>query len=401
MKVLYITHNGLTEPLGRRQVLPYVLGLAARGWRHTVISFEKAETADSSACAQVRALTGSAGVRWVPLRYHRRPVLASTAFDSVHGLLRGIAEAGGIHLIHARSTVPGAIGATLAPMRRLPWIFDVRGLVAEEYADAGHWNRSGALFRMTERVEKRLLRSARALVFLTRQIRDQLFEAGRFRRDVPTAVIPCGADLSVFRPSSEARQRVRRELGLGQDPVLAYVGSLGSWYRFREMADFLAVAEHHIPGLRFLVLTPQAQLAQDMAREKGIEARVIIRTLRPEDVPAYLCAADAGICFLVDALSKKASSPTKYGEYLATGLPVITNRWTGDASRLDGDPAWILVDGFSQEEYRQAARRLVTLLRSPATARERARALAEREFSLEAGVGLYDRLYRQVLGAGP
>jgi hypothetical protein len=47
--VLYISHNGLTEPLGRRQVLPYVVGLAARGWHMTVLSFEKAETATPEA----------------------------------------------------------------------------------------------------------------------------------------------------------------------------------------------------------------------------------------------------------------------------------------------------------------------------------------------------------------
>ena len=38
MRVLYLTYNGLTEPLGRRQVLPYVLGLAARGWRFTTVA---------------------------------------------------------------------------------------------------------------------------------------------------------------------------------------------------------------------------------------------------------------------------------------------------------------------------------------------------------------------------
>ena len=39
--ILYLSYNGLAEPLGRRQVLPYIAGLAARGHRFTVISFEK------------------------------------------------------------------------------------------------------------------------------------------------------------------------------------------------------------------------------------------------------------------------------------------------------------------------------------------------------------------------
>jgi hypothetical protein len=53
-------------------------------------------------------------------------------------------------------------------------------------------------------------------------------------------------------------------------------------------------------------------------------------------MPEYLSAADAGMCFLGDHHSKAASSPTKYGEYLASGLAVVTNPWTGDAARLAG-----------------------------------------------------------------
>ena len=46
MRVLYLSHTGLTEPLGRSQVLPYVLGLARRGWDFTILSFEKPESRD-------------------------------------------------------------------------------------------------------------------------------------------------------------------------------------------------------------------------------------------------------------------------------------------------------------------------------------------------------------------
>ena len=53
-RILYVSHNGLTEPLGRRQVLPYVAGLAARGFDVTVVSYEKAETAEPEAMARVR-----------------------------------------------------------------------------------------------------------------------------------------------------------------------------------------------------------------------------------------------------------------------------------------------------------------------------------------------------------
>jgi hypothetical protein len=86
LRVLYLTYNGLTEPLGRRQVLPYVLGLAARGWRFTVVSFEKTETADDPAREQVARLLEEAHAEWIPRRYHKRPTMAATSFDAAHGI---------------------------------------------------------------------------------------------------------------------------------------------------------------------------------------------------------------------------------------------------------------------------------------------------------------------------
>ena len=396
MRVLYLTYNGLTEPLGRRQVLPYILGLARRGWQYTVLSFEKVETADEEARRQVRAALDAAGIEWIPKRYHKRPSLGATGFDVSVGIATGLARSAGVALIHARSTVPAVMAETVSALRRIPWIFDVRGLMAEEYADGGHWPRGGHLFRITSRVEGRLLQRASGRVFLTERIREELARRPGWR-DRPTAVIPCAAELEAFTSTREAGRAARSRLDLGDGPVLTYSGSLGSWYRLREMLDFYEVAAGQIEGLSLLILTPSESEARQAVAAHPLRARIHLARARPEEVPAYLAAADAGLCFLGDHHSKNASSPTKYGEYLAAGLAVVTNPWTGDAARLAGEKAWILVDGFTREAYATAAQDLAARLREPESLRAAARDLARREFSLEEAVGRYDALYRRVL----
>ena len=399
MRVLYLTYNGLTEPLGRRQVLPYILGLARRGWRFTVVSFEKGETADEEARRQVRAALQAADVEWIPKRYHKRPSLGATGFDVAVGIAASLRPRGPIALIHARSTVPALMADIAARVRRVPWIFDVRGLVAEEYADGGHWSRDGFLFRLTRDRENSLLRSARGLVFLTERIREEFARQGAWP-ERPTAVIPCAVDTGAFAAPPGARARVRSTLGLGDGPVLVYSGSLGSWYRLREMLDFHDIAAREIEGLSFLIVSPDEEKARRLVADHPRAATIRVVRARPEQMPEYLSAADAGLCFLGDHHSKAASSPTKYGEYLAAGLAVITNPWTGDAARLAGDPAWILVDAFSPEAYSAAARDLRRKLADPDGLRQEARALAQRCFSMEEALGRYEGLYRRVLEAG-
>src|SRR5262249_23702332 len=144
--------------------------------------------------------------------------------DTLSGIAAGLVEGGRAGLIHARSTVPALMGAVLSGLFRTPWLFDVRGLLAEEYVDGGHWRQGGLLYRVVNGVERRLLAEADGLIFLTDRIKSELQERRVIDRNIPSAVVPCAADLRVFRPCPEDRERVRKELGIGDAPVLVYVG---------------------------------------------------------------------------------------------------------------------------------------------------------------------------------
>jgi glycosyltransferase involved in cell wall biosynthesis len=396
--ILYLSHNGLTEALGRRQVLPYLQGLSNRGWQFTVISFEKKSTASPESIARVADMTRSANIRWIPRRYRNRPPLVSTVLNLLEGWIAGRRLSSTVNLIHARSTVPALMARLVAHSAQIPWIFDVRGLLAEEYVDAAHWRRGGFRYRMTSWVEKELLSSADGVVTLTRTLGEQLRLQVSPHRDMPASVIPCSVDTSVFKPSPSARSRVRSTLGWQHETILVYSGSLGSWYQLNEMLAFFESARQAVPGLRFLVLTPQSAEAEEAVCARGRADVVRVLSLPPDEVPSYLAGCDAGICFLGRHASKRASSPTKYGEYLATGLPVVTNAWTGDAQHLAAEPAWFLVNDFTEAEYRRVAEKLAPLLKVPALLREAARGLAQREFALDTAIDRYDALYRRVIG---
>ena len=43
--ILYISHDGLSDPLGRSQIIPYLKELARKGVKYSVLSFEKLDSA--------------------------------------------------------------------------------------------------------------------------------------------------------------------------------------------------------------------------------------------------------------------------------------------------------------------------------------------------------------------
>src|SRR6476620_11682826 len=80
-RVRYITYDGLTDPLGGSQVLPYLIGLAEVGHEITILSCEKPERMLRDG-AQIRKLCADAGLTWNPIKYHKKPPVLSSALDA-------------------------------------------------------------------------------------------------------------------------------------------------------------------------------------------------------------------------------------------------------------------------------------------------------------------------------
>jgi glycosyltransferase involved in cell wall biosynthesis len=405
-RVLFVSYNGLIEPLGPTQILPYVRALA-KTFELAVLSFEKpvrSPERDARDTAATAALLLTEGIAWIRLKYHKRPSLPATLFDIASGVLRILREhrRRPFDLLHARGHVAAAIACGAKKWTGVPVLFDIRGLNAEEYVDAGLWMAGGFPYRLTKRVERWMLREADGIVTLTEAVRPILrtFPGLNERASLPPwSVIPTCVDIDHFAFDAQGRERVRACLGIGDRPVLVYSGSVGTWYLLDEMLDFYTAARERWPGLFFLALvnrSPETVAAALGAR--GVPAAdYAVTWARHDEVPAYLSAADAAVAFIRPSLSKQSSSPTKYAEYLSCGLPFAANSGVGDVAMLlqDSD-AGVLVSDLSREGYRRAGDRLRELANG--RRRDWCRALAEREFSVRSrAFPAYRDLYTRIL----
>ena len=402
---IYLCYFGLREPLVQTQVLPYLRAIAASGIEVTLLTFEPKQPSWTPAEIDDATLAlAASGIAWQRRRYHRRPSVPATLLDVAVGarFVRRATRATGVDVLHARGHVP-ALMAALGAGRRSKLLFDERGFMPEEYADAGVWKRDGVVFRAMKAVERRLLRRADAVVVLTERARDlvapQLADALN-GAPPPIEVIPCCVDLAAFpRPTAAAKAGARRHLGLDGRPVLLYVGSTTGSYLFDQLVDFVLTVRRTDPTAFLLVLTQRDVVTvSDRLVGRGFgPSDFSVRTVRPTEVAAYAVAANVGLSFIAPTSSKRASSPTKIAEYLACGLPVVATAGTGDLdAQLTGAGVGVLVHRFDEAGYRDAADELRRLLREPGLA-ERCRATAEDLFDLETVgavryVGLYDRL---------
>jgi glycosyltransferase involved in cell wall biosynthesis len=406
-RALFISYNGMLDPLGQSQVIPYLRELAKRGVRFTLLSFERAGAfapEGIASCTELRERLAKDGIEWHWLRYHKTPSLPATIFDVQNGIRRAkqLVRQNKIELVHARSHIPATI--TLALKRRfgVKMIFDVRGLMADEYVDADHWRVGSLPYRLTKMMERRALAACEGIVTLTEKIWPIIKEWDGLRnREVIHEVVPCCADLDLFKFGAEDRLRRRAELNLADRFVLVYSGSIDGWYLTERMADYFVETLKRRPDSHFLWLTQtKHDRLRSLMQQRGIDAgSYTVMAAAPREVPSYLSASDAGLAFIKPCFSKLASSPTKYAEYLACGLPLIINADVGDSDVLiTREKAGALVGDFNEAEYAKAMLTIESMALDAEETRRRMRDVAERLFDVrKVGAERYARLYERVL----
>lgn len=402
--ILFISYDGVLEPLGESQVLAYLEGLA-RGYDITLVSFEKPrDLSDRRRAYQLHRRLAQARIRWVPLRYHKRPAVVSTVFDALLGILVAswLVVRYRIRIAHARGYVPSLITVVLQRLFGVRFLFDMRGFWPDEKVDAGHWASDSALFRITKRLERRFFESADAIVSLTAAGVEAAQGLGyAIRPTCPVEVIPTCTDLSRFRPGAKDSGLAGR-LGVNDGVVVGCVGTISNWYLRRQMLDYLGYLMGHFDKLIALIVTHEDH---DFLRRDALAAGVPPDRLRLaqasfSEMPEHVRLMDLGLFFIRPVFSKKGSAATKLGEFLATGVPVIINDGVGDSGSIvrESGVGVVLAD-TERTCFEKSLGSVRALLDDPGVS-QRCRQTAERWFDLRAGVAKYAALYER-LGAKP
>src|SRR5262245_35104857 len=372
-KVLYISYDGMTDPLGQSQVLPYLAGLTKSGYQFTILSFEKKERYDKYKNT-IDDITQRAGIAWVPMRFTRRPPLLSKFYDAVRmrRMSFSLFRKHRFDMIHCRSYIAASIGLQLKRKKGTRFLFDMRGFWADEKKDGGSWKQTSFIFRRVyrhyKRKEAQFINEADHIVSLTEAGKQEMMKWPSYNPAVPISVIPCCSDMDHFSLTSPSdKAKGRRLLGLPEDKlVISYLGSVGAWYMLDEMLHLFSVIKEKYSGAKFLFIThssPALILSKLDTYEISRDDIVIVEASRQE-VPAFTKASDINISLIRPVYSKLASSSTKLGEVLGMGIPVIVNDGVGDVGpTVLSMNSGIVISNFCKEEYRKVADKIDAVLR--------------------------------------
>ena len=286
-KVLYISYDGMTDPLGQSQVLPYLVALSERGYQFTILSFEKPARFEKEK-AIITDITRKAGINWIPLTYTKNPPVLSKMYDRwrLKKMAKKLFDQYKFDMIHCRSYVAAEVGLWLRKEKGTKFLFDMRGFWADEKVDSGQWNLKNPFFKNVydhyKEKEREFLFSADGIITLTTAARKELTSEKEYN-DLAIDVIPCCADLDHFnyhQVNPDTVKDLKVQLGIKPDQkVITYLGSVGGWYMTNEMFAFFKRLSDKYPEFVMLLLTKdEPNRVMEQAKSAGIDpGRIIIR----------------------------------------------------------------------------------------------------------------------------
>lgn len=400
---LFITYDGLLDPLGQSQILPYLRSIARHPRSVHILSFEKPERFSANSGRLLTDLRIE-GIRWTPLLFTRKFGFMGKLLDLIkmYYVALRLQVKYRFKIAHCRSYQAMQVGCFLSRFFDVRTIFDMRGLWADDRVEGNLWPQVHLFYRLLysyyKRLERSMLERANHIVVLTERVVPEIKKIAP-KISCPISVIPCCADFEHFRSKDIDRETMRRRLDINQDDlVLSYLGSLGTVYLLDRILQFFASTQKYNPDTHLIIITQdwsdiqeRAIIEYDLGEARN---RIHILSASRDEVPLFLSASDIMLSFRKATYSQIACSPTKLAEAFAMGIPVISNNGIGDVDRITFElRGGALLDLDNWSAIDNLARNLEKV---SSMGGERLRNAARRRFGLEIAAASYLAVYQAI-----
>jgi glycosyltransferase involved in cell wall biosynthesis len=357
----------MTDPLGQSQVIPYLTGLSKLGYDFTILSCEKSENYLLQK-KEIKNLLRSFGIRWEPIAYHKKPPVFSTIYDIIqlYKKAKKLHSQSAFDMVHTRPGIPALVGLKMKTRFGIKFLNDIREFYADSRADGHIWNLENffykKIYRFFKQQESAAVTKSDGIVCLTYAAEKIIKSWPEYKLSIPLQVIPCSVDLNLFNPfhfDEEFKKRLRADLHIKENEfIVSYLGSVGSWYLIDEMIRFFKIISDHNKNAKFLFISPnaKAQILRLADKFNLDEKKIIVKEATRKEVPALLSLSKFAVFFIKPSYSKQSSSPTKHGEIMAMGIPVITNQGVGDVEEIVTKyDSGVVLKELNDNEFHKAA----------------------------------------------
>lgn len=389
-KVLYISPDGMLEPLGDSQVLKYLEKLSAN-FSIILVSYEKSvDLSNLRKLEEIKSRCKASNIEWKYKKYRQEIFIASQAYNILNFIFFPlfVMMRHKISLIHIRSYMPGLCIPLLSIIFRFKFIFDMRGFWADEKHDRLGWKKESAKYIFFKKLEKYLLKRADAIVTLTHGSKKYINQ--HFKKPLRQIfVIRTCVDFKEFKLPNKPLEKN----GL----VIGYLGTIDTAYDFDKFLLLIKDLRKYNDSMEihFLTKASRSQIEPYLIKNGLADLKYSNQYLGRDELSEAIVKFDILAFCLKSNFSILASMPTKIGESLACGIPILCNPFNEDIVQIieHGRVGEIydFIEPFSKKRYEK----LLVKIKSN-TISDLCNEFSRKEFSLESGALSYKEIYQSI-----
>lgn len=332
-KILYITYDSINDSISKSQILPLLKDLS-KIYEINLISFEKQIVNKKFPFIQ----------NFKQIKYGNSKITKLKSILLCFFVVFSLTKKEGIKIIHCRSYIPAIIAFLLKKFTNSKYIFDIRGLWFNEKYDSKLINLF--LLKILKKIEYKLYRDADYILTLTyKSIKYINKEYNISKKKI--SYVACFTDTKKF---SFNKNNTNKEL------IFGYVGNVKLSYNFKKVLSFLEIFNTINKNwkLYFVNNHLSEKEKENIFSRFKIKNKIFFFKSDFENMNKIYQKFDVGIYFLNKDFSKIASCPTKLGEMLSCGIPIITNSGIGDIEMYlkNEKKCGFIVDGMKKSKLK-------------------------------------------------
>ncbi len=234
-------------------------------------------------------------------------------------------------IIHARSYPASLLALSIKKLLGFKLVFDMRGLYVDEGLLVNKFKPNSIDEKMWRKLEDQLARKSDAVVGVSPGFKTFL---GSRLNGKKFTVIPCSVDMDEFNANRAARLHKRDELNLSERFIVVFSGSLGSWVSVHSVIAIFKEVKKVKKNAFLLILTQTNDPEIRRSLLHAESGNFAIYNLNPEEVAGLLRIADLALLLRKQSIVNQVALAVKFGEYLASGVPVLVTESAYEVAQL-------------------------------------------------------------------
>lgn len=384
-KTLFLTFDGILEPLGYTQVLGYLIHLSKEN-NISLLSIEKKKDFEQKIyLKKLKKILLKNNISWDYIIYPNSYIAKYLLILRVIIKVLHILFKNKISIIHARSYISGFVCYILSFFLKFTFIFDIRGFWIDERVEWHLWSKKSLKYKIFKFYENKIYNKSNVIVTLTNDAKKFIIKKNLSNvSENKIFVIPTSVNI----------KDTTNDIILKKYVKFIHLGAIGSRYNFYKYIELINNITLEKEIKMSIINKGEHTKIKNILNQFNLKNKFELKYIPPYEINNEIFGSDFGVFFPVRGFYLTGYFPTKLGEFLSCGVPVITCKINNHVdSILRDNKIGLIIEDLDNINYQNINMEILSMLNDK-NIKKRCTSIAKKYFDIKNASEQYRKIYK-------